>query len=112
MKFDHLDAFARPLPTLNIEGMQKVSSCVGLVLSLVLYTIVLGIASSRMIILFGNGNPTISTYEIESEYELHHPVNMADFGFKVAFKVERINEDESRTTVHDPHLVEYAVVID
>jgi hypothetical protein len=112
LQFDNLDVFARPLPTLNIDGMQKVSSCVGLVFSVLLFTFVIGIATSRLTILFGTGNPIISSYEIESEYELHNKVNLHEFGFAVAFKVERINKDESRTTVHDADLVDYAVVID
>jgi hypothetical protein len=67
---DKMDAFARPLPHFNIEGMEKVSSFVGLAFSLLMYLIILGYAASRIIILFGTGNPIISTYTVESEYEL------------------------------------------
>jgi hypothetical protein len=74
--------------------------------------IVLVIAASRLVILFGEGNPIVSAYTIESEYDLHHKINLDDFGFNVAFKVERINKDESRTTVHDEDLVDYAIIID
>ena len=37
---------------------------------------------------------------------------MDDFGFQVAFKVETINKDESRSIVHDPDMVDYAIVFD
>jgi hypothetical protein len=100
------------MPTFNIDGIQKVSSCVGLALSLLLYVVLIGIAASRAVVLFGDGNPILSTYTTESEYELDHSINLNDFGFNVAFKVERINVDETVTAVNDPDFVDFVVVID
>jgi len=106
-----LDLFARPLPRLNIDGVEKVSSCVGLIFSVILYVILMAITASRLVVLFGEGNPIVSQYKIESEYELLKKVNLDDFGFNIAFKVERINDDESRTTVHDEDMVDYVIEI-
>jgi hypothetical protein len=65
-----LDLFSRPLPTLNIDGVEKVSSCVGLTFSLILYVILMAIAASRLVILFGEGAPIVSQYKIDGEFEL------------------------------------------
>lgn len=83
--FDKMDLYAHPLPTFNIQGAQKVSSCVGFTFSAILYLLVLGYAVSRLVVVFGDGNPTYSTYKIESKYDLNEGVNLDDFGFQIAF---------------------------
>lgn len=82
---DKIDLFAHPLPTFNIQGKGKVSSCVGLSFSLALYLLILGYAVSRLVVVFGDGNPTFSTYKIESKYDLDHRVDLDEFGFTFAF---------------------------
>ena len=83
--FDKMDLYAHPLPTFNIQGAQKVSSCDGFTFSAILYLLVLGYAVSRLVVVFGDGNPTYSTYKIESKYDLNEGVNLDDFGFQIAF---------------------------
>ena len=61
---DKMDLFARPLPTFNIQGADKVSSCVGFSFSAALYLLILGFAVSRLAVVFGDGSPTIVTYQI------------------------------------------------
>jgi len=63
-------------------------------------------------VLFGDGSPMISTYLIDNAQTLYRQVNLNDFGFNIAFKAERINMDESRTTIHDEDMVSYAIIID
>ena len=87
------------------------SSCVGLAFSAILYLLVLGYATSRLLVLFGDGNPSFSTYEVESESSLEHKVNLDKFGFQVAFKVEKIEVDETHNLVHDANYVDFAVYI-
>jgi len=36
-------------------------------------------------------------------------VNLEEYGFQVAFKVETINVDDTRSLVHNPKHVDYAV---
>jgi hypothetical protein len=62
---DQLDLFAYPLPTFNLAGNQKVSSCVGLACSIFLYTFILGFATSRLVILFVSRDPVLFDYKIE-----------------------------------------------
>ena len=78
---DRMDLFAYPLPTFNLQGATKVSSCVGLSFSVALYLLVFTFALGRLMIILGDGNPTFSTYEIDSEYELNHRVELDKFGF-------------------------------
>ena len=62
---DQLDLFAQPLPTFNLDGQSRVSSCVGSIASTILYLLMFGYAVSRAVILFGDGNPVLSDYKIE-----------------------------------------------
>ena len=78
---DRIDLYANPLPTFNIQGATKVSSCVGLSFSATLYLLILGYATSRLLILFGDRNPTIVTYEIDSQNALKDKVDLDKFGF-------------------------------
>ena len=80
-----MDLFARPLPTFNIQGAHKVSSCVGFSLSATLYLLILGYTACQLVVLFGDGNPTFSTYEIENELDLDHKINLNEYGFQLAF---------------------------
>ena len=88
--FDKMDLFAHPLPTFNIQGATKVSSCLGFALSGCLYMVILGYAVSRLVVVFGDGNPTFSSYKIDSKFDMHEGVNLDEFGFQIAFQVERI----------------------
>ena len=76
-----MDLFARPLPTFNIGGMQKVSSCIGFIFSVILYIFVIGYAMSKLVVFFGDGNPILSIYKVHNEYGLKDKVNLDDFGF-------------------------------
>ena len=78
---DQMDLFAQPLPTFNIEGVQKVSSCVGFITSVLLYTFMLGYLVSRLVILFGSGNPVLSDYTIDKQYPLDTKVNLDEYDF-------------------------------
>jgi hypothetical protein len=109
--FDKIDLFASPLPTFNIEGVQKVSSCFGFTSSVTLYLFVVGYVASRLLILFGNANPVISGYTIEGEHTLDHKVDLNEYGFHFAFYVEKFDGGDSWSIVHDPNYVDFVAYI-
>ena len=53
-----------------------------------------GYAASRLVVLFGDGNPVYSTNIIEDKYDLGTKFDLDEFGFQIAFQVERIEIDE------------------
>jgi len=70
-----------------------------------------GYGASRMVVLFGTGNPSIYDYVVEDGYPLSHEVNLDSNGFQLAFKAERNEGGDHWQAAHDPNLVEFAVFI-
>ena len=69
------------MPSFNFEGRKRVSSYVGFSFSVILYLCMVGYGASRFVILIGDGNPILSTYQVKNEYDLRKRIDLDEYGF-------------------------------
>ena len=107
---DSFDLFAAPMPQFNIDGLQKISTCVGFAFSALIFVIMVGFSASRFILLVKADRPDMQTYTIGNGLNITEPVDLAHFGFKMAFNVEKIKSDYLSERVDDNlNIVEWSV---
>jgi hypothetical protein len=105
---DQLDLFAAPMPTFNIEGLEKISTTVGFFFSILLFLIMGGYSASRVAFFVKGDRPDIQTFTIHNGFNLTELVDLKDFGFQLAFNIEIFKNDFSTLRLEDdPNLVEW-----
>ena len=105
--YDRYDLFAAEIPRFHLEGFSKIGTRIGCFFSILLVTLVFGYGFFRADILVRGDRPNISSYTVSDERKGRdlHDLNIHDF--KVAFTVEKIEQEGIFRPISDPDFVEW-----
>ena len=96
------------MPQFSLDSHKQVGSSIGCFFSILLSTLLLSYASLRLLNFSTEGN--IVNFTVEGEHEVEKGVDLAEYGFMVAFKIE--SEDGEHRLLHDEDYVDIEVSIE
>ena len=101
-----IDVFQEPIPMFNVNGKSSVSSFLGGIFTLVLFSIVLTYATHKFIHLESKKNPVISEYHKANNFDPDEVLNLNERNFRIAFAVEGFRTNDLKI---DPRYVKWIV---
>ena len=99
---DRHDLFSANVPAMNIEGADQTGSCIGLIFTLALYTIIAYITYNNLQKI--KAKPAISNIRMELERDNDEIIDLTDSGFRVAFGAENLSNG---MRLEDTSLIEW-----
>ena len=79
--FDRYDVFASATPKFNIDGKEKIGTCVGFCLTLLLTSLMVSYGSVCSYFFFSGTRPNISSYPIRNGRSVNEKINLTEYNF-------------------------------
>ena len=101
---EKFDLFGQPTPTFNLNRKNKITSQIGVFVSLILITMVILFMSVKGVLLVQRNNPLITQAEIPSFFDSEFKFNLYDNNYRIAFGVQSYFTKDSKD---DPNFVRW-----
>ena len=110
--FDRYDIFAHATPNFNIDGKEKIGTCVGFCFTLLLTALMVSYGSVCSYFFFAGTRPNISSYPIRNGRSVSEKINLKTYNFQLAFAAEKIINNVDESALEDDNYAEWAVFVE